>query len=351
MAGGFPTPNPTTRALFALRQMQTFEDKKRGTLDAMRYAASVGVTTQLDQGAFPATGNAADGAAHVDGYRAYDALLALYAEGELINRIRINFLHMETDPDDAAAAGAARQCVSELWRRHAAAPCGIGEFTAGDAPIIGEASRKVAQRHAARGAGRLAQREPLADAGRLQGHHRRLAEVQRGIARAGITKLRWVVAHVPFITASTPTSSRRSAAGSACSAAGATSAGTAQQNGPPFRMLQDSGIPMGMSSDGMQISPMNPWLGLYYVVTGKNARGELINAARRSTATRRAPLYTAGKRLVPQRGRHARHAGARQVRRPRRAEWRLLRSKAVPDEAIKRIHSMLTLVDGKIVHG
>ena len=54
--------------------------------------------------------------------------------------------------------------------------------------------------------------------------------------------------------------------------------GTQQQNGPPFRMLADSGIPMGMSSDGMQIAPMNPWLGLYYVVTGRNSRGELINA-------------------------------------------------------------------------
>jgi len=29
--------------------------------------------------------------------------------------------------------------------------------------------------------------------------------------------------------------------------------GSAQQNGPPFRMLRDSGIPMCMSSDGMQI--------------------------------------------------------------------------------------------------
>jgi predicted amidohydrolase YtcJ len=97
IAGGFQTPNPTTRALYELRQRQTLADQKRGTQDAMRYAASLGLTTHLDQGGFPAAGTAADGAAHMDRYRAYDALLALYAENALTNRIRLNFLHMDTD--------------------------------------------------------------------------------------------------------------------------------------------------------------------------------------------------------------------------------------------------------------
>jgi hypothetical protein len=60
---------------------------KRGTLDALRYAASLGLTTHLDEGGFPAAGTAADGAAHIDPYRAYDALLALHEEGALSNRI------------------------------------------------------------------------------------------------------------------------------------------------------------------------------------------------------------------------------------------------------------------------
>jgi hypothetical protein len=37
--------------------------------------------------------------------------------------------------------------------------------------------------------------------------------------------------------------------------------GTAIPSGPPFRMILDSGIRSGLSSDGMQISPMNPWPG------------------------------------------------------------------------------------------
>ena len=60
---------------------------------------------------------------------------------------------------------------------------GIGEFTAGDSAIIGAAYAGVGERHEARRRSRLAQREPLAHAGGLQGDHRRLGEDQRVAAR------------------------------------------------------------------------------------------------------------------------------------------------------------------------
>ena len=47
IAGGFATPNPTTRALYELRSRQTFADQKRGTLDAMAYAASLGISDRV----------------------------------------------------------------------------------------------------------------------------------------------------------------------------------------------------------------------------------------------------------------------------------------------------------------
>ncbi len=43
---------PSLAALNALRAAQTFDDKKRGTLDAMNYATSMGITTSVDMGAF-----------------------------------------------------------------------------------------------------------------------------------------------------------------------------------------------------------------------------------------------------------------------------------------------------------
>jgi hypothetical protein len=116
-------------------------------------------------------------------------------------------------------------------------------------------------------------------------------------------------------------------------------------------MLLESGIPMGMSSDGMQISPMNPWLGLYYVVTGKNARGELINAGQTLPRTQALRLYTAAN------GWFLSEEGDLGTIEPGKyADLAVLSAdyfdeSAVPDEQIKRIRSMLTLVGGQIVHG
>ncbi|MGH9145191.1 MAG: amidohydrolase family protein, partial [Vicinamibacterales bacterium] len=50
--GAIEANAPSLAALNALRAIQTFEDKKRGTLDAMAYSARVGVTTNADMGAF-----------------------------------------------------------------------------------------------------------------------------------------------------------------------------------------------------------------------------------------------------------------------------------------------------------
>ena len=40
-------------------------------------------------------------------------------------------------------------------------------------------------------------------------------------------------------------------------------------------MILDSGIHVGAGSDSAQISTLDPWLIIYYMVTGKNAAGRL----------------------------------------------------------------------------
>ena len=57
-------------------------------------------------------------------------------------------------------------------------------------------------------------------------------------------------------------------------------------------MIVANGINAGMSSDGMQIAPMNPWIHMYYAVTGKNARGEVINGGQQITRQEVLSLYT-----------------------------------------------------------
>src|SRR5207253_9714725 len=90
----------TGRATLALRQtLLTFDERKRGAIDAMMYGAGLGVTTHLDQGAFQSTNTPADGAAHEDNYTMHLPFLALHAEKKLPARLRINFLHQDTAPD------------------------------------------------------------------------------------------------------------------------------------------------------------------------------------------------------------------------------------------------------------
>jgi predicted amidohydrolase YtcJ len=116
-------------------------------------------------------------------------------------------------------------------------------------------------------------------------------------------------------------------------------------------MLAESGIPMGMSSDGMQISPMNPWIGLYYVVTGKNARGELINAGQTLERGAALRLYTAangwflGEENVLGTLEPGKYADLAVLS----ADY--FDAGAVPDEAIKDLQSIFTIVGGEVVFG
>jgi len=348
--GGFGAASPATRALHALRQLQTLDDQKRGTLDAMRYAASLGITTHLDQGGFPATGTPTDGAAHFDRYRAYDALLALYHEDALINRIRLNFLHMEADPATPELAARLDNVFPEFGD-DLLKVVGIGEFTAGTSPMIMQATPEW-----------LAGTRRVAEAGwRNENHSLTQGDfpvivdgwerIHNELPAPGISSLRWVLAHVPFITREY--ADKLDALGGGVSVLGGWRyiSGTAQQNGPPFRMLAESGIRMGMSSDGMQIAPMNPWLGLYYVVTGRNARGELINEGQTLPREAALALYTAANgwflgeedvigTLEP--GKYADLAVLS-------ADY--FDADEVSDEAIKALRSVLTIVGGEIVHG
>src|SRR5690606_1514446 len=127
--------------------------------------------------------------------------------------------------------------------------------------------------------------------------------------------------------------------------------GTAEQNGPPFRMLAESGIPLGMSSDGMQISPMNPSLGLYSVAAGKNARGEPINADQPRERTEALRLSTAANGWFLKEEDRLGSIGRGKLADPAVLSADYFDEDATPDEAIKSITSVLTIVDGRIVHG
>jgi predicted amidohydrolase YtcJ len=80
IAGAGQAGNPSASALFLLRRIQTFADRKRSTIDAMNYAASVGLTTHLDQVLFPTPGplHPSQILSNLDQYKMYDPWLELH---------------------------------------------------------------------------------------------------------------------------------------------------------------------------------------------------------------------------------------------------------------------------------
>jgi len=336
IAAGFGG-SPTGQATLALRQhLLTPATRERGTLDAIGYGLGLGVTTHLDQGAFQATGTPADGAAHEDNYTMHLPFLRVHNEGDLLARVQINFLHMDPELEVPTLTERLRNQFpffgDDLLRTG-----GIGEFIAqglGDNWL--EGARRVAQ------AGWRAEVHSLSSTDfqtEIQGYEAVDAEF-------GIGDLRWVVAHVPFITEDYV--ARLDAVGGGLSLTGwRYLAGSPTGNGPPFRMIVDSGIHAGMSSDGMQIAPMNPWLHMYYATTGRNARGELINDGQQISRREVLRLYTADNgwflRMEDRLG---------TIETGKLADLAVLDRDyfTVPDEDLKKIRSELTIVDGRIVH-
>jgi predicted amidohydrolase YtcJ len=293
------------KALLFLRQtLLNDTQRQRSVIDAMNHALLVGVTTHLDQGAFQATNTTADGAAHEDNFTMHLPFLKIYDQGKGTVRLRINFLHMEADqntPELVQRLKNAFQFLGNEWVKTGA----IGEFIAqgtNAASPFNAAALKVAA------AGWRAEVHSL---GRRQTPTSNPADFEQEImgfeaanaAYPGVVReRRWVVAHVPGITQEWI--DRLQAIGGNLSLTGwqylagnPVTSTVAPYAGPPFRMIVDSGnrpdgIHSGLSSDGMQIAPMNPWIHMYYATTGLNARGVLINAGQQISRQEALELYT-----------------------------------------------------------
>ena len=162
-----------------------------------------------------------------------------------------------------------------------------------------------------------------------------------------ITDLRWVVAHATFITPDY--AARLKALGGGVNLTPYPYFDTTSPGGPPYRMLLDSGIPVGLSSDGMQIAPMNPWIHAYYATTGLNALGTQVNPGQQLTRQEVLEHYTSASRWFLG-GQDDDLLG---ILEPGRLGDVVVLSDdyfTVADEDLKNLHSVLTVLGGRIVH-
>jgi predicted amidohydrolase YtcJ len=115
---------------------------------------------------------------------------------------------------------------------------------------------------------------------------------------------------------------------------------------PPFRRVQDSGIHWGLGSDATAVTPSNPFYTLSFAVTGKMIGGRHVN---RQTITREEALIA-----------HTRsnayflfqEANVGSLARGKYADLLVLDRDylTVPEDEIKDIKPLITMVGGKAVH-
>ena len=117
---------------------------------------------------------------------------------------------------------------------------------------------------------------------------------------------------------------------------------------PPLRRMLELGVPVGAGTDATRVSSYNPWLSLYWLVTGKTVGGLALypenNRFERMKALR---LYTVGSSWFSSDDGKKGSIVLGQL-----ADLAVLSADyfAVPEEEIKRIESVLTIVGGKVVY-
>lgn len=117
---------------------------------------------------------------------------------------------------------------------------------------------------------------------------------------------------------------------------------------PPLRKMLDSGVPMGAGTDLTRVSSYNPWLSLYWMVSGKSVGGtELYPKENRLTREEALRLYTVGSAWFSGEETVKGRIAVDQL-----ADFAVLSADymSVPEEEIKHIESVLTVLGGDVVY-
>jgi predicted amidohydrolase YtcJ len=123
----------------------------------------------------------------------------------------------------------------------------------------------------------------------------------------------------------------------------------AVRRSPPIRRMLDLEIPVGAGTDGTRVASYNPWIALYWLSTGKTVGGkEMYPAQNRLSRDQALRLYTIGGTWFSNDEGKKGRIVAGQL-----ADLAVLSADyfSVPDEEVKAIESVLTIVGGRIVHG
>ena len=330
----------TALAYDALAAGMSNEHRKRQMLGVADYALSVGLTTVMDMsGTVPGVG-------FIDQTTGYDFFLDLVREERHKVRTRIYFPGLDEDEDLEQLMG----YLDNKWPNYGpdmAKIVGIGEWSVGRALFnqkpLGEAAVLAQRKIAERG---WTYHQHLHTPEEIGAHFDVWEELD---TEFDLSSLRWTPGHLSFITPELIERAKKMGLGLG---AHGQRYHAGERGGPPWRTLVESDlVALGAGSDGARINSLNPWNMIYYMVTGLDVSGELINDGQQISRHDAVRLYSSadqgwftkeddllGGIAV---GRFADLAVL---------EANIFDEGEVPDNAIRNMKSVLTVVNGEIVH-
>jgi predicted amidohydrolase YtcJ len=328
--GTMPNHGPAYTALAA---SLTTEARKRQLLYAEKYAFEIGLTTVMDMhGSTP-------GAGFMDRITGHDFYLELVREEALSIRTRVFF----PEQNDLTLLSA---ILDNRWRefgsdRHKTV--GIGEWAPRGSTSYQESLRRI-------GARGWLYHQHLIGVQEIQAH----LDAFRAYRDANPTlpspaELHWNLGHVGDIT---------EAQVRQCNELGVGIAPhpwrylTGNGGGPNSRMILDvATVPVGSGLDGARVAPLNPWCGMYYQTTGRNSAGALVAEAMKVSRTEALRMWCGA-----QQGWFSKEDNLLGgIAEGRYADLAVLKAdvfdtRAVPDDQFRNMTSVLTIVNGEIVH-
>jgi predicted amidohydrolase YtcJ len=123
----------------------------------------------------------------------------------------------------------------------------------------------------------------------------------------------------------------------------------AAETSPPFRRMLEMGIPVGGGTDATRVASYNPWISLYWLVSGRTVGGsQLYSKSNRLDRLEALRVYTVGSSWFS--GEEEKKGT---IKPGQLADMAVLSADylTIPEEEIKRIESVLTILGGKVVYG
>ncbi len=330
---------PSIAVFDYLKSLQTDIDRERSAREFMRHANSLGLTSIRD-----VAGTERPGAQLFDPDNDYATMLTLWRDDQLTIRTRLMFMSWDEEIGDGSGDTDFEQRMRNSFPGFGddmLRVVGVGEHlvSSPDNPQFAQAVKLAARR------GWPVEIHSSAPADNAM----HIDAFEAAHAVTSINDLRWSMTHVQQITPEIAERLKALGGGVTVQVHRYLNRGNIDNNqgGPPLRMLVDLGVPVGGGTDSTNAQPMNPWISIYYMVSGKNVGGYAVNEGQELSRLEALRTYTLGSAYFS-------HDDDRigSIEKGKFADLAVLSDDylSIAEDDIRELRSVLTLLNGEVVY-